>query len=59
MPSVVAAGELVFDKQGNVTKMTNKSGHYRPSATNIDRARALMYQRNVLNLKVDVPVEYM
>lgn len=56
--SVFGAGELFVDKQGYVFKITNRSGHYLPSAENLNRAVKLMYERKILHLGRDVELKY-
>jgi hypothetical protein len=56
--SVFAAGRIRFNRQGIVTEVDNISGHYLPSAENLDRAVKFMYDRNILSPQRPVKVTY-
>ncbi|HEV7377351.1 MAG TPA: DUF4157 domain-containing protein [Pyrinomonadaceae bacterium] len=57
---VYGAGEIRFDRDGIVTQMTRRSGHYQPSFENLRRSYRLMMDRGILSpmRSVDILDEY-
>lgn len=54
---VFAAGEFVLDRSGVVRMVRRRSGHYRPSEENLQRAVEFLYSRGTLSRTTPVVVD--
>jgi hypothetical protein len=53
--SVYGAGQLLFNKEGLITGMNNASGHYRPTAANLERSYQWLVGNGYLDPGIPVP----
>lgn len=55
---IKSAGELKIDETGKICYLNNQSGHYKPSARNLENITKKFKELNILHIKAEIDILY-